>query len=303
VKLLLLALIAIAAALKLLQDRIGRGAYMVMLVIVVGVPVAAVLYGAYALGAHGIGVREVALLASLYVVTGIGITVGFHRLLTHRAFTARPAVRVALLGLGSMAAQGRCIDWAAHHLKHHAHADAPGDPHSPMDGFLHAHIGWVFRGSPAERERYCRHLLDDRVVRAIDATAALWVALGLAVPYLVAGWDGLLWGGLVRIALLNHASFAVNSFGHALGSRRFATDDDSRNSLPLALISFGEGWHNNHHAFPGSAYFGHSRREPDPGGWLIRGLARAGLAADVHEPQESAVARRLAAGRQAAGGG
>jgi stearoyl-CoA desaturase (delta-9 desaturase) len=303
VKVALVALIVLAAVLKLLQDRIGRGTYTVMLTIVVGLPIAAVGYGAYALTADGIGLREVVLLVTLYVLTGIGITVGFHRLLTHRAFRAHPAARVALLGLGSMAAQGRCIDWAAHHLKHHAHADKPGDPHSPMDGFLHAHIGWVFRGSEAERERYCRHLLEDRVVRAIDATAALWVALGLVVPYLVAGWSGVLWGGFVRIAFLNHASFAVNSFGHALGSRRFETDDDSRNSLPLALISFGEGWHNNHHAFPGSAYFGHSRAEPDPGGWLIRGLARAGLAADVHEPQEPAVARRLAAGRQPAGGG
>jgi stearoyl-CoA desaturase (Delta-9 desaturase) len=282
-------------ALKLLEDRLPRVLYSLVVTVVVILPLGAVPYAVWRFWQHAVGWRELGLLACLYLLTGLGISVGFHRLLTHRSFETGRVTKAVLLVAASMAAQGRCIDWAAHHLKHHAHADRDGDPHSPLDGLLHAHVGWIFGNSRAERERYCRRLLDDRLVRAIDASAALWVAIGLVVPYLVAGWSGVLWGGLVRIALVNHVSFAVNSFGHAFGSRRFDTPDESRNSWPIALLGMGEGWHNNHHAFPSRAYFGITRRELDLGGAVILALARLGLAWDVNEPSRAAVTRRLAA--------
>ena len=172
-----------------------------------------------------------------------------------------------------MAVPSRPVDWAARHLEHHAHADREGDPHSPADGFLHAHFGWMLAVSPAKRERYCRRLLDDPIVMLIDRTALVWLALGLVVPALVDGWRGLLWGGIVRIALHNQAMFAVNSVCHAFGSQPFATGDESRNNRLVAALAFGEGWHNNHHAFPSAAYHGMGR-QPDVTGLVIRG-ARA----------------------------
>jgi len=198
-----------------------------------------------------------------------------------------------------MAVPSRPVDWAARHLEHHAHSDREGDPHSPADGFLHAHVGWMLAVSPAKRERYCARLMADPVVMLIDRTALLWLALGLAVPALVDGWRGLLWGGIVRIALHNQTMFAVNSVCHAFGSQEFSTGDESRNNWLVAVLAFGEGWHNNHHAFPSAAYHGMGRR-PDATGLVIRGLERAGLAWDVRRPSDAAVARRRAAGRLSA---
>jgi stearoyl-CoA desaturase (delta-9 desaturase) len=201
-------------------------------------------------------------------------------------------VKATFLVLGSMAAQGGCIDWAAYHLKHHAHSDRAGDPHSPLHGFVHAYFGWILRGSPAERERYCRRLLTDPLVSFIDRTTAVWVALGLVIPYLVAGWDGLLWGGLVRIAFLNQIGFSVNSFGHSFGSQPFETKDESRNNWVLAVLGFGDGWHNNHHAFPSMACHGMTRRQFDPSAFVIRLLAAVGLAWNVKSPPVALVERR-----------
>jgi stearoyl-CoA desaturase (Delta-9 desaturase) len=180
--------------------------------------------------------------------------------------------------------QGQVINWAAYHRRHHAHADREGDPHSPREGLLHAHVGWLFKASPTERARYCKRLLEDRVVVFVDRTAPVWAIVGLAIPYAVAGWKGLLWGGLVRIAFTNHVTFAVNSICHMYGSRSFTTKDDSRNNLLVGLLGFGEGWHNNHHAFPRAAYHGFGRRQPDLSGLVIRALERVGLAWDVKRP-------------------
>jgi stearoyl-CoA desaturase (delta-9 desaturase) len=195
------------------------------------------------------------------------------------------------LAAGAMAVPSRPIDWAARHLEHHAHADREGDPHSPLDGLLHAHVGWMFGVSAAKRERYCRRLMRDPVVMLIERTALVWLALGLAVPALIDGWRGLLWGGIVRMAIHNHAMFGVNSICHAFGSQPFATGDESRNNRLIAVLAFGEGWHNNHHAFPAMAYHGMGSR-PDATGLVIRGLERAGLAWDVNRPDPAAVARR-----------
>lgn len=170
------------------------------------------------------------------------MTVGYHRFLAHRSFEAPPAVEAVLLVLGAMSMPARPLDFAAYHLQHHAHADHAGDPHSPRDGLLHAHIGWMVsrRQQHPDRAFYCRHLDGDRVAAFVDRTTLLWFGLGLGIPALVDGWRGFLWGGLVRLALQNHATFAVNSICHSFGSRPFATQDRSRNNLLIALWSLGE---------------------------------------------------------------
>jgi stearoyl-CoA desaturase (delta-9 desaturase) len=238
--------------------------------------------------------REFALFVGLWWLTGLGITIGFHRFLTHRSFETGPVLTFVLLALGSMANQGRCIDWAAHHLKHHAHSDREGDPHSPLDGLVHAYCGWILRGPPADRQRYCRRLLENRVVVLSDRVGPLWVILGLLVPYAIAGWEGLVWGGLVRIWFTNHAAFSVNSLGHTYGSQPFDVGDRSRNNWFLAALSFGDGWHNNHHAFPAMASHGMTRWQIDPAGLVIRGLARIGLVWNVKAaPDFRAIEHRL----------
>jgi stearoyl-CoA desaturase (delta-9 desaturase) len=150
--------------------------------------------------------RDLALLAGLYVPIALGVTVGFHRMLTHRSFRAHPAARLALLVLGSMALEGSAATWAAAHLRHHALADKPGDPHSPLDGLVHAHVGWLFRSEDANPSVYYRHLARDPMVAFVDRTFAVWVVLSLVVPLAIGGWTGLLWGGLVRIFFIHHVT-------------------------------------------------------------------------------------------------
>jgi stearoyl-CoA desaturase (delta-9 desaturase) len=240
--------------------------------------------------------------AIFYTLTGLGVTVGFHRHLTHRAFKARRSVRGALAALGSAAIEGPVISWVADHRKHHAFSDHEGDPHSPhvdhgsgwtgaLRGLAHAHLGWLFihtqRGS---HQRYARDLVDDPLIRWVDRTFVLWVVLGLAAPFvlglsiggtLITGLTGLLWGGLVRVLVLHHVTYSINSLCHFFGRRRFRTGDESRNLAWLAPLSFGEAWHNNHHAFPTSAAHGLRRWELDPSALVIRGLEATGLAWDV----------------------
>ncbi len=245
---------------------------------------------------------DLVVLAVTYVLTGLGITVGFHRLFTHRSFKTRPAMRALLAVLGSAAVEGPVIEWVANHRKHHRFSDVPGDPHSPhvdhaagwrgaLGGLFHAHVGWILGGDPmASQERYASDLLADPVVRLIDRTFVLWVLAGLAFPFamglaltdsLAGGLTGLLWGGGVRIFFLHHATFSINSLCHTFGSRRFSTGDESRNLLWLALPTLGEAWHNNHHAFPTSARHGLRWWQLDPSAWFIAALERVGLAWDV----------------------
>jgi stearoyl-CoA desaturase (Delta-9 desaturase) len=287
-------------------------AHRVSNVLGVFLPLAGVFAAAAILWGDLVGPHDLALTAALYVLTGLGITVGFHRLFTHRSFeTVRP-VRAALAVLGSMSVQGPIISWVADHRKHHAFTDEDGDPHSPhlterrgmlgaLEGLWHAHVGWLFHDSGrADRERFAPDLVRDPMIRFIDRWFAFWVALGLAIPA-AAGWAiaggltgalaGLIWGGLVRIFLLHHVTFAINSLCHFMGRSRFDTGDHSRNVFWLAPFTFGESWHNNHHAFPISAFHGLRRRELDPGGWLIRGLERMRLAWNV---------KRVSAERQVA---
>ena len=246
--------------------------------------------------------HDLVVFAGVYVLTGLGITVGFHRLLTHRSFQTGPAVRGILAALGSAAVEGPVISWVANHRRHHTFSDELGDPHSPhvdhgggvlgtLRGLVHAHVGWLFihtqRGS---RQRYARDLLADRTVRFVDRTFILWVLVGLAIPFglgvalggtVVAGLTALLWGGGVRIFFLHHLTYSINSLCHVFGRRPFDTGDESGNVAWLAVPTLGEAWHNNHHAFPTSAVHGLGRWQLDPSALVIRGLERLGLAWDV----------------------
>jgi stearoyl-CoA desaturase (delta-9 desaturase) len=245
---------------------------------------------------------DLVVFAVTYVLTGVGVTVGYHRLFTHRSFKTSRPLRALFAVLGSAAVEGSLIAWVASHRKHHRFSDLPGDPHSPhvdhgagwkgaIRGLFHAHLGWMFRGvDRASPQRYAKDLLADPVMRAIDRTFPLWVLVGLALPFglgtaltgsVVGGLTGLLWGGAVRVLFLHHATFSINSLCHFFGRRRFRTGDESRNLAWLALPTFGEAWHNNHHAFPTSAHHGLTRWQLDPGGWLIDALERLGLAWDV----------------------
>ena len=276
-------------------------------------PVAALLVAIVLLWDRLVGPAELAITAVLYVLTGLGVTVGFHRLLTHRSFETTRGVRAIFAVLGSMSVQGPVLHWVADHRKHHAYTDEQGDPHSPhlshwhgawgaLSGLWHAHMGWLWAGNGrGDPQRYARDLLAAPEMRFIDRAFLLWVGLGLIIPFAL-GWalsqtlagalTALLWGGLVRIFLLHHVTFAINSVCHFHGRRRFATDDESRNVFWLAPLSFGEAWHNNHHAFPTSAFHGLRRREVDPGAWVIRTLAAVGLAWNVHAVAPEAQARR-----------
>jgi stearoyl-CoA desaturase (Delta-9 desaturase) len=245
---------------------------------------------------------DIAVFAILYVLTGFGVTVGFHRLFTHRAFATKRWLRGVLAALGSAAIEGPVISWVADHRKHHAFADQPGDPHSPhvdhgvgwrgaLRGLAHAHMGWLFlhtqRGA---RKRYAPDLIADPVVSFVDRTFLVWALGGLGAAFglgwliggtVTAGLTGLLWGGAVRLLVLHHVTFSINSLCHFFGRRRFDTGDESRNLAWLSLLSFGESWHNNHHAFPTSATHGLRWWEIDTSSLLIRGLERVGLAWDV----------------------
>jgi len=246
--------------------------------------------------------RDLVVFLIMYVPIGLGVTVGFHRLLTHRSFKTSRAVRGLLGVLGTMAIEGPVISWVADHRKHHAYSDRVGDPHSPhvdhgggwrgaLRGLAHAHVGWLFNHSQrASRERFAPDLLADPVIRFIDATFVLWSLLGLAIPFALgvaiggstaAGLEAMLWGGAVRVFFLHHVTYSINSLCHFFGGRRFDTGDHSRNLRWLAPFSLGEAWHNNHHAFPTSAIHGLRRGELDLSGAVIAALERAGLAWDV----------------------
>jgi stearoyl-CoA desaturase (delta-9 desaturase) len=277
------------------RDRIVTGLVTVVPVLGLGF-VAAQLWG------NTLGVSDVVVFALMYVLTGLGITVGFHRLLTHRSFKTTKGVKAVLAVLGSVAIEGPVISWVADHRKHHAFSDQPGDPHSPhvdhghglrgaLRGLLHAHVGWLFIHTHRGRKtRYAPDLLADPVIVWVDRTFVLWVVVGFVVPFALGaligqswhdGLTGMLWGGLVRILVLHHVTYSINSLCHFFGRRPFATGDQSRNLAWLAPLSFGEAWHNGHHAFPTSARHGLGRGELDVSAALIGLLERLGLAWDV----------------------
>jgi stearoyl-CoA desaturase (delta-9 desaturase) len=246
--------------------------------------------------------QDLLVLAIFYMVIGSGVTIGFHRLLTHRSFKCSRPLRAAFAIVGSAAAEGPVIDWVATHRKHHQFSDEAGDPHSPhldhrhgwrgeLWGFVHAHIGWVFSDMEVADEcRYAKDLLADPWIRFIDKTFILWVVAGLAAAFglgvaltgtVTGGLTALLWGGAARIFFVHHATFSINSVCHYFGRHEYDTGDESRNVFWLAIPTWGEAWHNNHHAFPTSYRHGLRRWQLDPSARIIRLLEMAGLAWDV----------------------
>jgi stearoyl-CoA desaturase (Delta-9 desaturase) len=277
------------------RDRIITG-------IVTAAPFLLLTLAAWQLWNEALRWSDLAIFGILYVTTGLGVTVGFHRLFTHRSFATTRALRGIFAALGSAAIEGPVISWVADHRRHHAFSDQEGDPHSPhvghgsgwrgaLRGLVHAHVGWLFihthRGS---KRRFAPDLLRDPVVSFVDRTFAIWALLGLAVAFglgvaiggsVGAGLTGLLWGGAVRVFFVHHVTYSVNSLCHMFGRQAFNTKDESKNLAWLALPTMGEAWHNNHHAFPTSASHGLRGWELDPSALVIRALEKAGLAWDV----------------------
>src|SRR3954454_9176421 len=269
------------------------------------IPFAAVVLAIVLLWQRAVDGTDLALLAVMYVLTAMGVTVGYHRLFTHRSFHAKRPVQYAFAVLGTMAAQGPLAHWVADHRKHHAHTDEDGDPHSPhvhehgkgvkgvFLGLVHAHFGWLMTDwGQAEHGRYARDIIEDRGLYRIHKLFVPIFLIGLLIPaaagYALKGTlagaaTALLWGGFVRVFLVHHVTWSINSICHFFGTRRFETDDHSTNVFWLSLLSFGESWHHNHHAFPRSAEHGLRWYELDPTAWLIRGMRRARLAWNVVE--------------------
>jgi stearoyl-CoA desaturase (delta-9 desaturase) len=274
-------------------------------------PFAGLAAGIALLWGWGIGWVELGLLAGMYVLTALGITVGFHRLFTHRSFEAHPAVQFVLAVLGSMAVQTPLLRWVAVHRLHHQHSDGPDDPHSPhhhgpglrglLRGAWHAHLGWFFRADPPNLARYVKDLCRSRALRLAHTLFPVWVLLGLVIPAVLGGvlsrsWagalGGLIWGGLARIFLLHHVTWSVNSVCHLWGARPYPEQDQSRNNIVFGVLALGEGWHNNHHAFPTSARHGLRWWQFDLSYYVICAFSRLGLAWKVKLPPRQAPAGR-----------
>jgi stearoyl-CoA desaturase (delta-9 desaturase) len=276
-------------------------------------PLAGAVIAAIALFRDEASVADLIIAAVLYVVTGHGLSAGYHRMCTHRAFRARRAVRIALVLAGSLAFEGGVLGWSASHRRHHAYTDVEGDPHSPhrsgssargqLRGALHAHVGWLFRPPPEERARWIPDLLADPDLVLLDRLFPLWCAVSLALPALlgfavtgtVRGMlGGFLWGGLVRVFILQQATFAVNSACHLWGRQPFRTrrGDEARNLALLTLFAFGDNWHNLHHALPRLARHGVDRHQWDSTARLISILERCSLVSEVRWPERALLESR-----------
>ncbi|ANY07644.1 acyl-CoA desaturase [Pseudonocardia sp. HH130630-07] len=266
----------------------------------------------------GLGWVDVALFAVFYVISGLGVTVGFHRYFTHGSFKANRALRIALAVAGSISLQGSVLDWVGDHRRHHAFSDKEGDPHSPwlygtgpralVKGFVHAHFGWLFDRDLTNMKRFAPDLLEDADIKRVDKAFPLIVVGSLLGPALIGGlvtmsWWGaftaFFWAGLVRVALLHHVTWSINSICHIWGERPFASRDKSANVWWLAVLSFGESWHNLHHADPTCARHGVKKGQIDISAIVIRGFEKAGWATNVRWPTTRRL-EKLAAKKQAA---
>ena len=286
--------------------------------LVIGVPFLAIVAAVPVAWGRGLGWRDVVIAVVMYAVTGHGITVGFHRYFTHGSFKARRPLRVALAVAGSLAIEGPVVRWVADHRKHHRFSDKDGDPHSPwrygesvpalLKGLLHAHMGWLFDVEQTSQKQYAPDLLQDRDVVRVSRAFPVLVLVSLLLPPLTGGlwsmsWQGALtaffWGSLVRIGLLHHVTWSINSICHAVGEKPFRSRDRSGNVWWLAVLSMGESWHNLHHADPTSARHGVLRGQLDSSARLIRWFERAGWAYDVRWPSRDRLASRRAGGTDA----
>ena len=275
------------------------------------VPLLGVIAAPFVVWGWGFRWTDLGLLLGLYVLTAFGITVGYHRLFVHRSFETNTVVKFVFAVLGSMAVEGPLLKWVAMHRAHHQHSDKLGDPHSPqgrghgalgvLAGLWHAHIGWLFDPDPPDLGRYVEDLRRSHALRVASALFPLWAVLGLLIPAVIGGlitrtwtgvWTGLIWGGLVRIFLVHHVTWSVNSACHLWGLRPFRSNDESRNNALFGVLAMGEGWHNTHHAFPTSARHGLRWWQIDMSYWVIWALARLGLAWNVKLPSGQAQQQR-----------
>jgi stearoyl-CoA desaturase (delta-9 desaturase) len=287
-------------------------AQQVLLAVFLAVPFVAVVAAVPVAWGWGLSTRDAVIAVTMYVITGLGVTVGFHRYLTHRSFNARRPVRIALAVAGSMAIEASPVQWVADHRRHHRYSDKDGDPHSPWrygtgfralgKGFTYSHFGWLFDWDKTDEIKYAPELIADPDISFVSRTFAMWVAVSLLLPPLIGGlwgwsWQAAVtaffWASLVRICLLHHVTFAINSVCHITGRRPFRTRDRSRNVWWLALLSFGESWHNFHHAEPTSARHGVRRLEIDTSAMFIKVLEKLRWVSDVRWPDRGTIARRL----------
>lgn len=257
------------------------------------IPLAATIFALAAFSWYRGSIQDVLLFVSFYIAVTLGVSIGFHRLVTHRGFESEPLLKAILIMFGCGALEGTPLKWAATHIKHHAHADKEGDPHSPTEGLWHAHVGWLTDlNNWAKPEEYAPHLLRDEIVMFFHRTYFLWFGLSLLLPFLLGGWSGLLWGGLVRIFFLHHVTWSVNSICHLFGRRDYKTTDQSSNNWVVGLLALGEGWHNNHHAFPQSAFHGLRFWQLDVSAYLIRAFRALGMVWNVNRPSSTLLAAK-----------
>jgi len=285
----------------------------VILFLVVWIPLLATALGIVLLWNRMVDMSSLIVMLVMFILGGFGITIGYHRMLTHKSFHAVNWVRAFFLIIGSMTLQGPALNWAATHNQHHANSDMDGDPHSPVKSFLHGHVGWILDDFQPDIPKYAGPLLKDPLIVFISKTFLVWVGLGLLVPTLICGaigamhggglhgfemgaLQGFFWGGLVRIFLNHHVTWSVNSICHTFGGRDFETTDVSRNNFIFGILALGEGWHNNHHAFPRSAIHGMRWWQVDPSAYLIRIMEKLGWVYDVVRISPERLAKRRVGG-------
>jgi stearoyl-CoA desaturase (delta-9 desaturase) len=279
--------------------------------LLVALPLIAVILAVVIFWNHGIGWLDLGLAVGMYLFTGIGLSLGFHRLFAHRSFVPARWLKVTLAIAGTMGIEGSVTSWVSQHRRHHAYTDQPGDPHTPtpagpglghlLRGFWHAHAGWLFVHNEVNAERWGADLQEDPDVAFVTRTVVLWTVLSFLIPTLIGWvvigtiWGALLaglWAGVVRVALLHHVTWSTNSICHTFGKQPFGDKDRSTNFAPLALLSFGDSWHNAHHAFPRSARHGVDPGQLDMSADLIKMFERLGWATEVHWPRRAVMNRR-----------
>jgi len=297
-----------------LPDKIARLQKRLVLIVTI-IPFLGFIAAAWTLWGTGLSATDAGIALFFYLFTGFGVTIGFHRLFTHQSFQTKPWVRNALAIAGSMAIQGPVIRWVADHRRHHAYSDQVGDPHSPhledgpgvkgvLKGLWHAHIGWFFDEEQTSAKRWAPDMVKEPAMRRIDKLFPLWALVSFTAPAIVGlvltgtlrgAVTAFLWGSLARIFMLHHVTWSINSICHFYGDRPYQTTDFSTNNWVLSIISFGESWHNNHHAFPSSAVHGLRPYQIDTTGMLIRLMKWTGLAWDLKTPSEKQLAQKSAA--------
>ncbi|MET9876854.1 acyl-CoA desaturase [Actinacidiphila glaucinigra] len=277
----------------------------------IGIPFLALVAAIPLAWGWGLSWLDLGLMVGMYYLGCHGITIGFHRHFTHGSFKANRPLKIALAIAGSMAVEGPVVRWVADHRKHHKFSDADGDPHSPwrygesvpalMKGLWWAHMGWLFDEEQTPQQKYAPDLIKDPAIRRISRDFWLWTTVSLLLPPLVGGlatmsWTGaataFFWGSLVRVALLHHVTWSINSICHAVGKRPFRSRDKSGNVWWLAVLSCGESWHNLHHADPTSARHGVLRGQIDSSARIIRWFELLGWASDVRWPTADRIAAR-----------